>query len=108
MGPKVGINGFGRIGRLVLRAALLKGVDVVAVNDPFIDLEYMVSFQLMQLWFVKNPDQLCQSLHGLNKELSGYHNITNNDAHMEPTNTWGCDDVGLVYLKIFIVEMYDP
>lgn len=41
-GAKVGINGFGRIGRLVLRAALLKGVDVVAVNDPFIDLDYMV------------------------------------------------------------------
>jgi len=40
---KVGINGFGRIGRLVLRAALEKDtVDVVAVNDPFIDLEYMV------------------------------------------------------------------
>jgi len=39
---KVGINGFGRIGRLVLRAALSKGVDVVAVNDPFIDLNYMV------------------------------------------------------------------
>uniref|UniRef100_A0A7S1T5N8 Glyceraldehyde-3-phosphate dehydrogenase n=2 Tax=Compsopogon caeruleus TaxID=31354 RepID=A0A7S1T5N8_9RHOD len=39
---KVGINGFGRIGRLVLRAALEKGsVEVVAVNDPFIDLEYM-------------------------------------------------------------------
>lgn len=41
-GPKVGINGFGRIGRLVLRAALQAGVDVVAVNDPFIDLDYMV------------------------------------------------------------------
>merc|ERR1712223_1214285 len=39
---KVGINGFGRIGRLVLRAALDKGVDVVAVNDPFIPLDYMV------------------------------------------------------------------
>lgn len=40
---KVGINGFGRIGRLVLRAAVKKGtVDVVAVNDPFIELEYMV------------------------------------------------------------------
>jgi glyceraldehyde 3-phosphate dehydrogenase len=39
---KVGINGFGRIGRLVLRAALESGdVDVVAVNDPFIDGEYM-------------------------------------------------------------------
>lgn len=41
--PKIGINGFGRIGRLVLRAALEKGgVDVVAVNDPFIELDYMV------------------------------------------------------------------
>jgi len=40
---KVGINGFGRIGRLVFRAALEKtGIEVVAINDPFIDLEYMV------------------------------------------------------------------
>eukprot|EP00794_Sanderia_malayensis_P015256 gene15256-16831_t len=40
---KVGINGFGRIGRLVCRAAFEKdGLQVVAVNDPFIDLEYMV------------------------------------------------------------------
>jgi len=39
---KIGINGFGRIGRLVMRAALQKGAEVVAVNDPFIDLDYMV------------------------------------------------------------------
>lgn len=40
---KVGINGFGRIGRIVLRNALeLQDIDVVAVNDPFIDLKYMV------------------------------------------------------------------
>ncbi|KAI8847707.1 glyceraldehyde-3-phosphate dehydrogenase [Chytridium lagenaria] len=41
---KVGINGFGRIGRLVFRAALEKAdqVQVLAINDPFIDLEYMV------------------------------------------------------------------
>jgi len=40
---KVGINGFGRIGRIVLRNALLHPeVEVVAVNDPFIDLDYMV------------------------------------------------------------------
>jgi glyceraldehyde 3-phosphate dehydrogenase len=38
----IGINGFGRIGRLVLRAAMAKGAKVVAVNDPFIDLDYMV------------------------------------------------------------------
>lgn len=34
---------FGRIGRLVMRAAMAKGAQVVAVNDPFINLEYMVS-----------------------------------------------------------------
>ena len=40
---KVGINGFGRIGRLVFRAAIERGdVEVVAVNDPFIDLDYMI------------------------------------------------------------------
>lgn len=39
---KIGINGFGRIGRLVLRAALEKGAEVVAVNDPFIGVDYMV------------------------------------------------------------------
>ena len=40
---KVGINGFGRIGRLVFRASLERtDLQVVAVNDPFIDLDYMV------------------------------------------------------------------
>jgi len=39
---KIGINGFGRIGRLVLRSAVEKGAQVVAINDPFIPLDYMV------------------------------------------------------------------
>ncbi|XP_043473580.1 glyceraldehyde-3-phosphate dehydrogenase 1 [Leptopilina heterotoma] len=39
---KIGINGFGRIGRLVLRASIEKGAQVVAVNDPFITVDYMV------------------------------------------------------------------
>ena len=40
---KIGINGFGRIGRLVCRAAQdHENVRVVAINDPFIDLDYMV------------------------------------------------------------------
>ncbi|MEL7603684.1 MAG: type I glyceraldehyde-3-phosphate dehydrogenase [Bacillota bacterium] len=43
MAVKVGINGFGRIGRLVFRASVDNpAVDVVGINDPFIDLEYMV------------------------------------------------------------------
>jgi glyceraldehyde 3-phosphate dehydrogenase len=34
----VGINGFGRIGRISFRASLAKPeIQVVAVNDPFID-----------------------------------------------------------------------
>lgn len=38
---KIGINGFGRIGRLVLRVCCQReDVEVVAINDPFIDLEY--------------------------------------------------------------------
>lgn len=38
---KIGINGFGRIGRLVLRVASKRDdVEVVAVNDPFISADY--------------------------------------------------------------------
>jgi glyceraldehyde 3-phosphate dehydrogenase len=38
---KLGISGFGRIGRLVCRAACeMEGIDVVAVNDPFCDVDY--------------------------------------------------------------------
>ncbi|CAK9297777.1 unnamed protein product [Gordionus sp. m RMFG-2023] len=40
---KIGINGFGRIGRLVLRIAIkTSNVEVVQINDPFIDLDYLV------------------------------------------------------------------
>ncbi|PWA03590.1 hypothetical protein BB558_000236 [Smittium angustum] len=39
----VGINGFGRIGRLVLRASLTNpNIRVVAINDPFMDPEYIL------------------------------------------------------------------
>mmetsp|Transcript_153763 Transcript_153763/g.267960 ORF Transcript_153763/g.267960 Transcript_153763/m.267960 type:complete len:754 (+) Transcript_153763:95-2356(+) len=39
----MGINGFGRIGRLVFRAASANpAVQVKAINEPFMDLEYMV------------------------------------------------------------------
>lgn len=39
---KVGINGFGRIGRIVCRIGIKNGLDIIAINDPFIDLDYMV------------------------------------------------------------------
>ena len=38
---KIGINGFGRIGRVILRAALERDdIEVVGINDPFITPEY--------------------------------------------------------------------
>ncbi len=41
MTVKIGINGFGRIGRLVLRAASTRDdVEVVGINDPFISPDY--------------------------------------------------------------------
>ncbi|XP_021808446.1 glyceraldehyde-3-phosphate dehydrogenase, cytosolic-like [Prunus avium] len=40
---KIGINGFGRIGRLVARVALQRNdIELVAINDPFITGDYMV------------------------------------------------------------------
>jgi len=42
MSVKMGINGFGRIGRLVFRAACQnEATSVAAINDPFMDVEYM-------------------------------------------------------------------
>ena len=42
MNTKIGINGFGRIGRLVFRAALAHDdVEVVGLNDPFMTPDYM-------------------------------------------------------------------
>ena len=52
-----GINGFGRIGRLVFRAALDNpNATVVAVNDPFLTPEY-AAYQLQH-----------DSVHGMLKE----------------------------------------
>ena len=42
MKTQIGINGFGRIGRLVFRAALTRDdIQVVGLNDPFMTPEYM-------------------------------------------------------------------
>ncbi|KAK2969793.1 hypothetical protein RJ640_028073 [Escallonia rubra] len=47
---KIGINGFGRIGRLVARVALQSDdIELVAVNDPFITTDYMVFFGVTRL-----------------------------------------------------------
>jgi len=43
MACKMGINGFGRIGRLVFRASIGNpDAQVVAINEPFMGIDYMV------------------------------------------------------------------
>ncbi|KAL1619765.1 glycerol-3-phosphate dehydrogenase [Neofusicoccum ribis] len=48
---KIGINGFGRIGRIIFRNSLdHEDVHIVAINDPFIDTkyaEYMLKYDTM-------------------------------------------------------------
>ena len=41
---RIGINGFGRIGRLVFRAAQEKKdiSKIMAINDPFMDIDYLI------------------------------------------------------------------
>lgn len=94
--PKVGINGLGRIGRLVLRAAVEKGtVEVVAVNDPFIfpDSQYAAYMLLHDSTHGKFPGQV---------SADGDHLIVNGKkitcfAKKDPTEIpWG--SVGADYI----------
>lgn len=40
MSIKIGINGFGRIGRMVLRASLNEpSIEVTGINDPFVSAD---------------------------------------------------------------------
>ncbi|XP_047697929.1 glyceraldehyde-3-phosphate dehydrogenase-like [Prionailurus viverrinus] len=61
---KVGVNGFGRIGCLVTRAAFNSGkVDIVTMNDPFIDLNDMV--------YMSQSDSTHGKFHGTVKAENG-------------------------------------
>ncbi|XP_075591052.1 uncharacterized protein LOC142597935 [Dermatophagoides farinae] len=91
---KIGINGFGRIGRIVLRASLTSNdVEVVHINDPFMDIAYMA--------YCLKYD----SVHGrLNAKIEHKSNgLLINDKFIEVTAfrspseiTWGKSDVNVV------------
>jgi glyceraldehyde 3-phosphate dehydrogenase len=91
---KVGINGFGRIGRIVMRNAIQdSSIDVVAVNDPFIDLEYMVymfKYDSVHGRFDGNVEARDGKLYINNKPITIY-------AEKDPANIpWG--SVGADYI----------
>jgi len=42
---RIGINGFGRIGRLVFRSSFTENANkarVMAINDPFMNIDYLI------------------------------------------------------------------
>lgn len=90
---KLAINGFGRIGRLAFQVAVEKGLDVVAINDPFLSPDYMA-------YMVKYD-----TVHGrFNGEVShdDNHIIINGKktviySEMDPVNVpWGEHDIDIV------------
>ena len=64
---KIGINGFGRIGRVITRAVLERDdIEIVGINDPFITPEYAC--------YLFNYD----TVHGRSK-----HTMTQNGDHVD-------------------------
>ena len=86
---KLGINGFGRIGRLVLRVAVAKNLDIVGINDPFITpdyMEYMFKYDTVHGQFKGDISTTENSITINGKEIKVFNEI-------EPSNIpWG--DIG--------------
>ncbi len=94
MSVKVGINGFGRIGKLTFQAALdKKKVEVVAINDPFITADYMA--------YMLKYDTIHGKFEGEVKGEEGKLTINGKEIkvynEMDPKNIpWGKDGVDIV------------
>ncbi len=94
MSIKIGINGFGRIGKLTLQAALNKNeVEVVAINDPFVQADYMAYMLKYDTVHGKFNGEIKVEENKLvinGKEIKVYN-------EMDPVNIpWGADGVDYV------------
>ena len=94
MSVKVGINGFGRIGKLTFQAALGKEeVEVVAINDPFVTADYMaymVQYDTVHGRFAGEIKEENNHLVVNGKEIKVYN-------EMDPKNIpWG--ELGVEYV----------
>lgn len=70
---KIDINGFGRIGRFLLRAYIQRGAEVAAVNDRFLNVDYMVS--LIKCDSTHERFKCCVSADGSNLVVIGTQNL---------------------------------
>ena len=94
MSVKVGINGFGRIGKLTFQAAIGKEeVEVVAINDPFVTADYMA--------YMVKYDTVHGKFNGEIKEENGHLVVNGKEIkvynEMDPHNIpWG--ELGVEYV----------
>ena len=93
MAVKIGINGFGRIGRMVFKAAIENeyDVEIVGINDPFIAPDYMVYMAKYDTVHGRFPGQLDSKDGKLivnGKEISVYSEM---DAANIPWGECGAD-----------------
>lgn len=88
---KIGINGFGRIGRQVLRICSMRSdIEVVAINDPFLTVEYAE--------YLLNHDTVQGKFEGKTSVKNGKFYVNSKNikfyAEKEPQNIpWGDIDV---------------
>lgn len=95
MSIKIGINGFGRIGRMVMRIALKypEKFEIVGINDPFVDSKYIA----YMLTYDSVHDTLKQNIYGNNGILHIDDKSINIFSETNPENIpWG--HVGASYI----------
>lgn len=98
MALRIGINGFGRIGRLVYRAAVQAGdIEVVAVNDlvPADNLAYLLKYDTMHGRFRVNGKPAEISATDTSFTVNGFTTQTKaeRDPGALPWGDWGVDYV---------------
>lgn len=97
MATRIGINGFGRIGRLVYRICAQQGIEVVAVNDlvPADNLAYLLKYDTMHRQFMIGGKHAAVSATETSFMVNGY--TTKTLAERDPSKLpW--KDLGVDYV----------
>ena len=90
MSMRIGITGFGRIGRLVFRAAIERGVEVAAINDVMEPdyMAYMLKYDSIHGTFKHDVSSTANSI-----IVDGKTTVTYSEMNPEaiPWQSWGVD-----------------
>ena len=94
MAIRVGINGFGRIGRVVIRAAMdMPEIEIRAINLRNADLEYMVYMLKYDTVFGRFPKSLDHDQSGIYIDGKHVDVFSCSDALEIPWKEAGVDNV---------------